>query len=50
MEAQAALRGILPYLRDFALDEDGIVDRQNLLIWGREKVPLVRRVPAEVVA
>lgn len=49
MEAKAAIRGLLPHLRDFRLDEDGIVDRQNLLIWGREKVPLVRRVPADAI-
>ncbi len=46
MEAQAALRGILPYLPDFALDEDGLVERASLLIWGKEKIPLVRRVSA----
>ena len=48
MEAQAALRGILPYLPDFALDEDGLVERASLLIWGKERIPLVRRVSAVV--
>ena len=43
MEAEAAITGLLPHLRDFALDEEGIVDRASILIWGREKVPLVRR-------
>jgi cytochrome P450 len=46
MEAEAAISGLLPHLRDFALDEDGIVDRASILIWGREKVPLVRRSSA----
>jgi cytochrome P450 len=43
MEARAALRGILPHLREFALDEEHIVDRPSLLIWGRLQIPLVRR-------
>ena len=43
MEAEAAITRLLPHLRDFALDEEGIVDRASILIWGREKVPLVRR-------
>jgi cytochrome P450 len=43
MEARAALRGILPHLREFALDEEHIIDRPSLLIWGRTQIPLVRR-------
>jgi hypothetical protein len=33
----------LPHLREFALDEEHIVDRPSLLIWGRLQIPLVRR-------
>ena len=42
MEAVAAVRGLLPHLPGLALDEDGIVNRESLLIWGRSSVPLYR--------
>jgi cytochrome P450 len=42
MEANAAVRALLPHLADFTLDEEGIVDRTSLLIWGRSRVPLKR--------
>jgi hypothetical protein len=38
-----ALRALVPHLRDFELDEDNIVRRQSLLIWGHTSIPLRRR-------
>jgi cytochrome P450 len=43
METQTAVARILPYLPDFRLDSDGVVDRPSLIMWGKEKIPLVRR-------
>jgi cytochrome P450 len=47
MEAQIAVREIVAHLPDFTLDENGIVEVNSLLMWGRRKIPLVRRQPAE---
>jgi cytochrome P450 len=43
METQCALTALLPHLREFELDADGLVDRNSLIMWGKEKIPLVRR-------
>jgi hypothetical protein len=46
----AALRCIFLHLSDIELDEKGLADRASLLIWGREKIPMGRRVPAVLAA
>jgi cytochrome P450 len=43
LESAVAVRALVPYLRDFELDEDGIVRRESLLIWGHTSIPLRRR-------
>jgi cytochrome P450 len=43
LESAAALRSLIPHLRDFELDEDNILRRESLLIWGHTSIPLRRR-------
>jgi len=43
MEAQVAVARIVPYLPDFELDRDKLVDRNSLIMWGKENIPIVRR-------
>jgi cytochrome P450 len=43
MESQIAIERLLPYLPAFELDPGAVIARPSLIMWGRERVPLVRR-------
>lgn len=43
LESGVAVRALVPHLRDFELDEDNVVRRESLLIWGHTSIPLRRR-------
>jgi len=43
MEAQVAVGRIVAHLPDFELDRDKLVDRNSLIMWGKENIPIVRR-------
>ena len=47
MEAQVAVGRILAHLPDFELDRDKLVDRNSLIMWGKENIPIVRRETSE---
>jgi cytochrome P450 len=42
LESGLTLRALAPRLRDFELDEDNVVRRESLLIWGHTSIPLRR--------
>jgi cytochrome P450 len=43
LESNIAVASLLPHLDRFDLDEDGVVRRESLLIWGHTDIPLRRR-------
>jgi cytochrome P450 len=43
LEANIALRALVPHLHNFEIDEDNVVRRESLLIWGHASIPLRRK-------
>jgi cytochrome P450 len=42
LESSVALRALVPHLANFEIDEDNVVRRESLLIWGHTSIPLRR--------
>jgi cytochrome P450 len=42
LESTIALRALVPHLANFEIDEDNVVRRESLLIWGHTSIPLRR--------
>jgi cytochrome P450 len=42
LESTVALRALVPHLANFEIDEDNVVRRESLLIWGHTSIPLRR--------
>jgi cytochrome P450 len=43
LESSIALRALVPHLHNFEIDEDNVVRRESLLIWGHTSIPLRRK-------
>jgi cytochrome P450 len=43
LESSIALKALVPHLAKYELDEDHIVPRESLLIWGHTSIPVRRR-------